>query len=805
VWVTFVFLPWLSPSLAAGPVIGAIRVKGQSRIEVSAVIEKMSQKVGQPIHYDAISADIRSIYELGVFEAIEIHEEPGEKGKVNLLVVVKERPVISEVKFDGLDNLEEDDFKDAMSVKKYMVYNPSLVAEAAEKIRGVYEDKGYYLAQVNFEAQPVPDNPSEVVLVYKVQENDKIRVKKINFLGNKVYSDADLKGILQTKEGSPLGFITDAGNFREQVFDRDTQIINYWYYNHGYVQVEVGKPQVSVSPDKRWIYITIPIKEGDQFNIGSINYSGELLFTEDELRNELKISSGDTFSSDALREQVLSYTAKYGDLGYAFANVVPQHAIHPDTKLIDITFTIEKGEKVRIGRIMMSGNTRTRDKVLRRELLIHEGELYNETNLRKSRESVERLGFFEKGVAFNKTVRPGTKDTLDITIVVKERHTGTLTIGAGYSSADSFIANAQVAEENFLGRGQRLAFYGLYSKNASRFNLSFDEPYFWDTVWSVGGDLYRASRDVRTGIASGVTVISYDELKFGGDVRVGHPIAEYVRGYITYKAEDVRIQNPFNDAVLDLSKNEGLTSSLGATIARDTRDNRFETSKGDYESASVEVAGLGGNKFFAKTDVNFRFFHPIWWKFVFKSNLEYGYLAALGESYLPVNERFVLGGVYSLRGYQPLSVGPMVCAQGTRIEASSTNPNRTLSDALAEGGTPQGPCAGAGPGYYPFVVGGRHKILLNAEIEFPIFEAVGIKGVFFFDAGNSFDSLGGVSNRQDIGHPFNEGPAILSDWGFGFRWFSPIGPLRFEFGFPFSSALDTNKGAVFNFMIGPSF
>jgi outer membrane protein insertion porin family len=630
-----------------------------------------------------------------------------------------------------------------------------------------YEDKGFYLAKVQFDVKQI--KPDEVELVYRVNDYDKVQIKRITFLNNRHFSDEQLKNVFgETKEGGLLSFMSGSGNFKESAFKMDLQRLTYWYLEHGYVKFKNENPVVTVSPDKRWLYITIYVDEGEQYKVGPVDFSGDLLFPKTELSNELTLNTDMTFSISKRNADIQRLTEKYQDLGYAFTNVVPKMNVHDDTKTVDMDYGFEKGNLVYFGEINVVGNSKTHDKVIRRELKINEGELYSGTKLRESRENVERLGYFAPGEVIFNTVSPKDKsDVLNVEISVKERSTGTITLGAGAGSVQGFFFTAQVAEINLMGRGQSLSLSTQLAagRDSKSFNLGFTDPYAFDTKWSTGFDLYYVTFPIPS---------KYTTRKLGFDVRLGHPVYDYTNAYITYKNEGVQplLDGSQADGLdpADIDADSGVLSSVVWQIVRDKRNNRFETSAGDYQSASFETAGLGGDKKFLKLILNARYYKKLIGDLVFRTSGEYGHLMEVSGKPVPPSERFFLGGPNNLKGFQAFTVGPARMRPVTNV----TNGVSTTS-------------------YIREPTGGLVEMLALFELEYPLIRDAGIKAVVFYDAGNAFA-------RFPQGDEFK----IRTDAGFGIRWFSPIGPLRFEIGFPFRRTQYEDE-SVFQFFIGPPF
>lgn len=746
--------------------IVAIEIQGNRKIEKAAIRGRLVSRVGSAVSPEIIRQDIRSIFGLGYFEEIQVEEEPA-SGGVKLVFQVREKPIVSKIEFEGLDSLEQEDTKELVKLKEYEVLDIAKANESVEKLLQKYEEKGFYLADVRYAIERDAER-NEAVVIFKIQENDKIQVKNINIIGNKVLPDSELKGIMQTQEGGPFSWLSGSGAYREAVFERDIATLGFYYGTKGYVRARFGKPEVTVSPDKKYVYITFFVDEGFQYRVGKLDFQGDLLYRRDELLNELELKEGEVFNTEMLRRETLKFTEKYSDLGYAFANVVPQPNIHDDTRVVDITFDVDRGERVYVGQITITGNTRTKDKVIRRELLIREGELFNGTKKRESRENVTRLGFFDS-VEFHQSTSKTAANVVDIEIRIKERSTGQLVVGAGYSTGPAgFLFNAQLSQNNFLGNGQVAALSAqLQTGNGrSEYNLSFQEPYVGHSLWSLGGSLYQLRRDVIYLIGNR----SYSEVKMGADIKLGHPIREFTNLYLTYRFEHSYVSNIIDTNIFKPNQLNGYLSSLMANVIYDKRDDRFDPRRGWYWSASTEFAGLGFDRKFLRSSGTMRFYHPIVWDFIFRLNVTGANIAQTTDEPVPVNELYILGGLFSLRGYAPMSVGPKATLATTTPPLSQEAANQNL-------------------GGKEIVVGGKNQAYMNAEIEFPLLKEARVRGVLFFDAGNSFNEW----NSLD--------PKILANYGYGIRWFTPIGPLRFEFGHPIVGG----GSPQFIFTIGPAF
>jgi outer membrane protein insertion porin family len=762
-----------SPLCAADvrPTVMKITVQGNRKIETSAIRQKIHSQEATPLSMEIVRQDIRALFSLGYFDHVQVEREDV-PGGVELIYVVKERPIVAKLEFEGLEAIEKDEAKGAIPVKEFEVLDIHKLNLAVTKLNEMYEEKGYYLADVRYNIR-LDDKRNEAVVTFNVTENDKVQVKQINIIGNKVVTDATLKGYMQTKEGDLFSFLSGSGAYREAVFERDIATLGYYYGTLGYVRARFGKPEITVSPDKKFIFISFSVDEGEEYSVGKVDFAGELLFGKPELQEDLLLQTGEAFNTDTLRRETLRLTEKYSDLGYAFANVVPQPVIHDDTRVVDIIFEVDKGQRVYIGKINVVGNSRTKDHVVRRELRIFEGELFNGTKKRESRENVLRLGYFDE-VEFHQTANKNADNIVDMEIKVKERSTGQLVIGAGYGSGPvGFTFQAQLSQNNFLGNGQvaSLSAQVLTGQRFYEFNLGFQDPFVGNSLWSMGGDLYQLRRQM----FSIPNVPTFDETKTGFDYKLGHQLMQFTNLFMTYKLEKSYVpQDSIIDrSIIPASTVNGWTSSAMVSLVYDHRDDRFDPRNGLFYSLSTEYAGLGGERFFSRTLGEVKFFHPLFWDLVFRTRFTGGNITRIEGNQVPINELFILGGLQNLRGYNFLSVGP----QRTLSAASSGNLSAT---AIANGKENT-----------PFVLGGHNQVLYQAEIEFPLLKEARIRGVIFFDAGNAFD-----------GNLFAQNPVLYCNVGWGFRWFTPIGPLRFEFGYPI---LQGGGQSQFYFTIGPPF
>jgi outer membrane protein insertion porin family len=778
--------------------VGDIVVEGNRRIETGSVVNKLTHKVGAPFRQESLRDDIQNLYNMGYFGQILVRKEHVSAQEVRLIYQLEELPVIRAIKIEGNPNFNQTDMEKEMDVKVYEVASKQKIEKSLQKLKDKYKEKGFHLVELRYDLEPYKQDELSVTLKITVRENEQIRVRTILFLGNEAFSQSELKATLLTKEGSAISWLNQSGRYLELMFDQDVQLVRLWYLDHGYARVQVTEPQVLISADKRWVDLQMKIVEGEKYNFGKVSFSGDLLFTEEELRNKTLVNPGELFRSSKLQGEIDRLGDYYGDLGYAFVNVIPETQIHDDSLTVDIHFRFEKGNKMTVRNIYFLGNAKTYDKVIRRELRMVEGELYSSTKKKISERNLNRLGYFKK-ISFNDKVIPDAPDLMDIEIEVEEQSTGTLTVGAGFSTQDGFIAQGRISQENFLGTGQVIEFSAQLSASRTRFVMGYNEPYLFDYPVRFGASAYYTDRAVFSNIG-----LSFSELKAGGTLRFGFPLSDDMEASLTYKLERIWLTEIFNETIIRKRLNEGWLSSgiLGYTL--DLRNNRIRTTEGFYASASGEYAGLGGSLKFFKVAGNLRWYLPLLFNVVYRSNLSFGALYPVGQNPLPITERFVLGGINDVRGYRPGSIGPMVCAEPTRRDKDG---NLVFTVVPSD----QAFCQQFGPGpngllRVPFNIGGRYFAYLNTELEYPLIPSLGINLVAFADVGTSLETLYGRNRPtpDDVNNPYFAPPFLRASLGWGIRWWSPIGPLRFEFGYPLIRPLG-EPGFDAQFAISPSF
>ena len=748
--------------------LAKVNVQGNRRVEADAIRAQVPLKPGDTYDKEKLKSTLLAVWRMSYFNDVKLDVSPAQaplNGFV-LTVLVSEKPAVKDIQLQGNDELSKDDFKDTIEVKQFQILDQEAVRKSARKMQEKYVEKGFFLAEVTPKIDPLPNN--EVNVIFQINEHAKVTVKEVRFVGNKSIPAEELKAAMLTQEGSPFSFITSAGTYREEAFQRDEIVLQGLYFDIGYIYVKFGKPAIELSPDKRFIYIAMTIDEGEPYDVGKIDVSGDLLVPRENLMALIATRSGDRFSKSKLQGDMNRLLDVYKDKGYAYANVTPDTAVDAEKKIVDLTYNFQKGNQVTIERIELIGNNKTRDKVIRREMRINEGDLYSGTGVRVSKARVTALGFFDS-VEINQK-RGSTDDKMMLEVSVKEKLTGTFQVGFGFTGGESFFGQAQLAQNNLLGYGHTASLSLQISSIRQLFQLSYLDPYVWDTPWTGSVDLYRSE----------LLFSGFDRQANGGAATGGYELFEDFRTFITYTLEQVDvIPSPGSEDVLANQFTSGRTSSVRLSFNYDKRDNRLFPTAGHLESASAEFASsaFGSQNLFQRFRLIERYYHPLVWGLVFKVNLSLGYIRATEPIHhqIAISEKFFEGGINSIRGYVLRTISP------TKKIVSTLEPNSPLID---------------------FPIGGNKELVTNWEIEFPLLESAGVKGVVFYDAGNVYSETENFFHSSQRGGDLPLG--LFHSVGVGLRWFSPLGPLRFETGFPLTRR-PTDDAYLFEFTIGNFF
>jgi outer membrane protein insertion porin family len=729
--------------------VAEVIITGNKRIESEAIKRVMKTKNGDIYQAKHLQDDLKSIYKMGYFGNVHVEASSTPRGKV-VSFRVAENDTIRNINIKGNKKFDDEKIKDVIGVRSGSILNINELRGDLKRIEDLYKEKGYHYVKVIHETKPVSENRADLDLV--IAEGEKVFIKTIGFEGNKAYDNETLRDLMKTKRKGFFSWLTSSGDLDHEVLDQDVSKIAAHYHNSGYIQAKVAEPKLTY--EEKWIHVNIKIDEGPQFKVGKVDIEGDLIESRTELLKRIKITKEEFYNRELIREDVLALQDIYSDAGYAYADVAPR--IDQDTKRLvaNVTYSINQGSPVYFEKIIITGNTKTRDKVIRRELKVYEQELFSGKNLKRGVRNLYRLEFFED-IKIN-TTKGSADDKMLLKIDVTEKPTGVFSFGGGYSSMDRLFVMASISQRNLFGRGQILNLRAQLGGESTTYALGFTEPWLFDIPLSAGFDLYDTTRDYDT----------YDKESVGGSLRFGYEIFDYTRLSFAYNYDRANIKNIDTDraakSIQDMAgKNVGHT--ITAILHRDSRDRIFNPTEGSDNSIMVKHAGtpMGGDIGFTKYVADSGWYIPLFWDTVGSLNGRIGYihkdLQDDPDDYkVPDWERFYLGGMGSVRGYDWRDISP-------RDEAG----NKT---------------------------GGNKMVQFNVEFLFPLVKQAGLMGVLFYDMGNAYD------NGEDI-----DLAELRSSAGYGFRWFSPIGPIRLEYGYILDDKEGKKGKSRWEFTMGTAF
>jgi outer membrane protein insertion porin family len=723
-------------------VIYKITILGNVKTEEGVIRGAVKSREGGPFSNEQVREDLRSIFSLGYFTDVQVDIKSTPKGK-EIIYIVAEKPSVKEVLILGNDKVKLDDIKEKVTLTPRSILNLEKVVENAEQIRKLYFSKGYYGVRVEHQVDSLETN--EAVVTFRITEGPKGRIKKIILKGNQKIKSSDLKKVMTTKQWSLFSFITKTGVLDEDILKNDTQLLTAYYYDYGYLDAKISQPKIDLRDPKR-IRIEIEIEEGPQYRLGTIDFKGDVLTTKEDLFKNLRLKRNDVYRNSAVREQIRIFTQKFANEGYAYVEINPETNIDSKNLLVHLTFEIEEKKRVFFEKIQVTGNTKTRDKVIRRELEVEEGEIYNVTDLNESRDRLRRTGYF-KEVGFT-TSRGSTDEKINLDIKLEEAPTGALSFGVGYSSIENVVGSATLSEQNLFGLGYQGLLRFQLGTESQNFKASFTNPYFLGYPYSVGVDLYNEDIEY-------FDTYSYQIL--GGDLRLGKKLTKRIRLDTMYKLENIDVSDVTEDASIYIKEQEGkaTTSAISFTLSMDTRDDYYAPSRGAKHSLFTQYAGgiLGGDNYFVKGVLESSWFFPLPLGTVLNLRGRFGIIEPYGGKETPIYEKFFVGGLYTVRGFEYGMAGPVDVNE----------------DPL----------------------GAEKMVVFTAEWIFPLSREIGLRGAFFFDIGKGFDEWRDMS-------PLRTGA------GAGIRWFSPMGPIHIDFGINLSPE-EGEKRSVFDFTMGTVF
>ncbi|WP_456386812.1 outer membrane protein assembly factor BamA [Desulfolithobacter sp.] len=724
--------------------VASIAPAGNHRIDSGAILNKISTKPGDFYDPLRLRQDLKAVFSMGYFDDVTIEAQDTPDGKA-ITFRVKEKPVITRISFKGNDKVELDEIREASGIQTSTILNPSRVNQAVKRIKGLYRAKGFFNPRVTANLS-YPDRDS-VEITFNIDEGTKMKIRKIVFQGNKSFDDDDLQDVIETGTWSWLtSWVTETGVLRMDVLRQDAARLAVFYHNHGFIEAKVGEPVIEDKDGS--LTIVFPIEEGPRYRVGLVDIQGDLVEDKDKILSMLKIRREEFLNRQVLRDDTMRLTDLFAEHGYAFAEVRPKINKSTTGKRVNIMFQVDKGSLVYFNRVEIQGNTRTRDNVIRRDLKVREGGVFDSRAIRESTRKLQRLGFFEE---VKVTPQPTLQENLmDVVVSVKEKPTGQFSIGAGYSSSEYLTLMGEISENNLFGTGNRLALSANLSGTTTRYNLSFTNPRLFDSQVMGGIDVYNWSKEYD----------DYTKDSTGFGLRLGHPLWKKWRISYGYSFSHIvlsDIQDTTSSIIL-LSEDINYISSVQVALVRDTRDMTFDTRSGSRNEISIKHAGvfLGGDAEFTKIQGASSWFFPLPWDTVFHVKGAAGQIFTGNQDKLPVYEHFYLGGMNSIRGFKSSKISPIDSATGDRI-------------------------------------GGDKMWYANFEYIFPLLTDAGLRGVAFTDFGNVYATW----EDWDVSD-------FKKTAGIGVRWMSPMGPLRLVLGFNLDPR-DDEDSSVWDFSIGGMF
>jgi len=726
--------------------IARIQVIGNNKIESSAILDQIKTKVGDLLSFPSLRKDMQKIYEMGYFTDVQVDvKETGEGPLVTFVVV--EKPSIGQIVISGNEKIETSKIEEKIDIRLHSIVKTDRIQEIIEEINKLYLSKGYHGAKVSYKIEPLERN--EVVLEIVIEEGRKAWIRKIVIKGNDDIGSRKLRNTMNTKKRGFLSLITGTGYLDEDILDNDIDILKGFYYDEGYLLVRIERPQIIVGRKGKSITIEITIHEGPQFMTEAIGVTGDILTTEEDLFKVLKTKTGKVYRNTVVQQDVLKLSDLYADQGFANVEVRPVIKLDEEKHTVRLTFDIEKGEEVYFERISIVGNTETRDKVVRRELRFGEGDLFTSSGMRRSRQRLKTTGYFKEA---DFTTSKGTsEEKLNLEVELEEAPTGSVSVGAGFSTKDQLVLEGALVERNLFGLGYRFNLSGEIGGETAAARIGFTDPWLFGYPVLGGIDLYSEEDEFFD---------SYSTSVRGVRLRLGKELGEYLRGNVTYTLETVDVFDEEEDASLVIKEQEGerLSSILGLLLSMDMRDDFYFPTRGGVYKFRAENSGgpLGGDNDFYRLSGEFRYYHPLYWKLVAHGRLLLGVIQDYGGDDTPLWERFYVGGIQTIRGFEYGEAGP--------------------EDETGE------------------VIGSDYQAALNLEILFPLSKEMGLRGLVFFDVGKGFNSFSGE---------FPMFP-LRTSVGFGIRWLTPMGPLKMDYGFNLSPE-DDESSSRFHFFVGGTF
>ncbi|CAM8641578.1 COG4775 Outer membrane protein/protective antigen OMA87 [Burkholderiales bacterium] len=724
----------VAPAAASsdGVTLKDVRVEGLSRIEPGTVFSYLPVKVGDRVSQDSIAAAVRALYATGFFKDVQVALE----GQV-LVVIVEERPAIGALEVSGAKEFDAETLKKALSdsgIAEARIFDRAVLERAEQEIKRQYLGRGKYDVQVQTTTTPLERN--RVALSIVIDEGEDARIREIRIVGAKRFAQSELLKEFQLTPSNWLSWYTKSDQYSRQKLSADLEALRAFYLNRGYLEFNIDSSLVSLSPDRKEVTITLVVQEGDPYRLGEISLTGDMLGQDQAFKNMIKLKKGEIYVNEQMLELTKRMTDRLGDLGYAFANVSPVPQLNRETKTADFLLQVDPGRRVYVRRINISGNAKTRDEVIRREMRQMESSWYDGERLKNSRNRIDRLGYF-KNVELDTEQVAGAGDQVDVNVKVEELPLGSFTFGAGFSSTEKLVFSGSFSQQNFLGSGTSLSLEVNTSRVSRVFSVSYGDPYYTDEGVSRSIDLYT-----RTFNADELTALADYKLQSTGfGVRFGVPYTEDDRVFFGAVAEHTKVEGQLSanwSSFIEAYGNEANTVSLTAGWSRDTRDSGLAPTRGHYQYANLELATPLGDLEYVKGSYGLQWFLPVTKTITYATNLETSFGFGLGGQNYPVIKNFYAGGIGSVRAFQSSGIGP-------RDELGSA-------------------------------VGGNRRFTLNNELLSPLPGMSNDKSIRVF----AYLDVGSVWGEDDKAS-FDD---LRASAGLGLTWRSPVGPLKLSFGAP---------------------
>jgi outer membrane protein insertion porin family len=723
------------------PLIRALEIRGNKKIEEATIRAKIKTDVGQIFDKKTVQDDIRTLYRLGYFDDVAVELESFEGG-VKLIFTLKEKPTMTSIKFEGNDKIKESVIREQLTIPPGAIANNQLLNDAIKKLEAFYQIKGYWHVKIIPIMRVISQD--EVALTFQIDEGPKVLIKKITIIGNSTFSDKEIKKVLRTKEKWILSFITGAGFYNKDVMLADMENIRTLYHTKGFLDVTISEPVVKLSGDN--LYVEITLDEGPQYRVGKFTVSGNKLFPSTQLLTTVKTKTGEVFNKSALKRDIEKIKNDYMQKGYAMIDVNPEIKVDRERLIVDVNLSVTEGEIFTIGRINITGNERTRDKVIRREIRLDEGDKYNNALIDRSKQKITNLQFFDS-VDIQPVVKQELKE-VDLNVKVKERLTGMLSIGGGYSSEEKLIGLVEITQTNLFGRGLDLKVSGELSRKTLNYNLRLTDPWLFDRPYSGTVQLFNEEYEFP----------SYTREAKGVALGLGKEFSDFFKADMIYRFENVRTKEIDDDASQFIKDQEGTrtTSSVTWVLTHNSINNFADPTSGSRNQMIFTLAGLGGSNQFYSGTIDSGWYFPFKWDTTLSVRGRFGYADGWGNEELPIYERFYVGGINTVRGINFGEAGP-------RDENGEK-------------------------------IGGDMEFIVNAEWIFPLIPSLRVKGVVFHDVGTAYDRKGDYDFFSDL----------TRTAGAGVRWISPFGPIRVEWGYNISQEED-QETSRFEFAFGSAF